>query len=72
MVVENTAKLPTERLPDHQHYFVILNVTLKTDTSPKYVLKYIITVAMHNGGHEVKSDEVYNSSDILIINNNVA
>jgi len=54
-VVEHATELLTER-SDHQHYFVILNVTIKTEICTN-IYNYC-----GNGGREIKSHEVYNSS----------
>ena len=60
-ILESKTGILTNKLSDHQPYFMSLNITQKKEPLPKYVkLNIVSTEAMHNVRHEIKSEEIYN------------
>ena len=67
VVLENSAGVLSKRLCDHQPYFMILYITQKTEHRPKYVkINILSTESMQNVRHTIKSDVIYNKSQMLI------
>ena len=60
-ILESKAGILTNKLSDHQPYFMSVNITQKKEPLPKYVkINIDSTEAMHNVRHEIKSAEIYN------------
>ena len=60
-ILESKTGILTNKLSDHQPYFISVNITQKKEPLPKYVkINIVSTEAMHNVSHEIKSEEMYN------------
>ena len=60
-ILESKTGILTNKLSDHQPYFMSLQITQKKELLPKYVKIHIVSIeAMHNVRHEIKSEEIYN------------
>ena len=60
-ILESKTGILTNKLSDHQPYFMSVNVTQKKEPLPEYVkINIVSTEAMHNVRHEIKSEEIYN------------
>ena len=60
-ILESKTGILTNKLSDHQPYFISLKITQKKELLPKYVKIHIVSIeAMHNVRHEIKSEEIYN------------
>ena len=60
-ILESKTGILTNKLSDHQPYFMSVNTTQKKEPLPKYVkINIVSTEAMHNLSHEIKSEEMYN------------
>ena len=61
LVLESKTGILTNKLSDHQPYFMSVNITQKKEPLPKYVkINIVSTEAMHNVRHDIKSEEIYN------------
>ena len=59
--LESKTGILTNKLSDHQPYFMSLKITQKNEPLPKYIkINIVNTEAMHNVRHEIKSEEIYN------------
>ena len=60
-ILESKTGILTNKLSDHQPYFISVNITQKKEPLPKYVkINIVSTEAMYNVSHEIKSEEMYN------------
>ena len=60
-ILESKPGILTNKLSDHQPYFMSINITQKKEPLSKYVkINIVSTEAMHNVRHEIKSEEIYN------------
>ena len=60
-ILESKTGILTNKLSDHQPYFMSLKITQKNEPLPKYIkINIVNTEAMHNVRHEIKSEEIYN------------
>ena len=60
-ILESKTGILTNKLSDHQPYFMSLKITQKNEPLPKYIkINIVNTEAMHSVRHEIKSEEIYN------------
>ena len=59
-VLGSTAGIFAKPFSDHQSYFLLKDISLKTKLPPKFVrVNLQIKVAMHSAKNEINSEEIY-------------